>query len=36
MLAPLLATAKIGKTHGIDGFLRVYSLSGEYSHLKNL
>ena len=36
MLAPLLATAKIGKTHGIDGFLRVYSLSGEYSHLKKL
>lgn len=36
MLALLLETATIGKTHGTDGFLRVYSLSGEYSHLKKL
>ena len=36
MKAMLLASAKVGKTHGVDGFLRVYSLSGEYKHLKNL
>lgn len=36
MLAPLLATAKIGKTHGLEGFLKVYSLSGNYEHLKRL
>lgn len=36
MQAKLLSTAKIGKTHGLDGALRVYSLSGEYSHLKKL
>ncbi len=36
MLALLLETATIGKTHGTDGFLRIYSLSGEYSHLKKL
>lgn len=36
MSAPLLRTATIGKTHGLDGSLRVYSLSGDYSHLKKL
>lgn len=36
MQAKLLSTAKIGKTHGLDGALRIYSLSGEYSHLKKL
>ena len=36
MKAMLLASAKVGKTHGVDGFLRVYSLSGEYKHLKKL
>lgn len=32
----LLSTATIGKTHGVDGFIRIYSLSGEYAHLKKL
>ena len=32
----LLSTATIGKTHGVDGFLRIYSLSGEYAHLRKL
>ena len=32
----LLSTATIGKTHGVEGFLRIYSLSGEYAHLKKL
>lgn len=36
MQATLLSTAKIGKTHALNGYLRVYSLSGEYSHLKKL
>lgn len=36
MEAKLLSSATIGKTHGLEGFLRVYSLSGEYGHLKNL
>ena len=36
MKAMLLASAKVGKTHGVEGFLRVYSLSGEYEHLKKL
>ena len=36
MEAKLLSTATIGKTHGLEGYLRVYSLSGEYSHLKKL
>ena len=36
MKSGLLATAKIGKTHGVSGFLRLYSLSGEYSHIKKL
>ncbi len=29
----LLATALVGKTHGLDGFLRIVSLSGGYDHL---
>ena len=36
MAAPLLASATIGKTHGVEGFVRVYSLSGETAHLKKL
>ncbi len=32
----LLSTATIGRTHGVEGFLRIYSLSGEYTHLKKL
>ena len=32
----LLSTATIGRTHGVHGFLRVYSLSGDYDHLKKL
>lgn len=36
MQAKLLSSAKIGKTHGLNGALRVYSLSGEYNHLKKL
>ena len=32
----LLSTATIGKTHGIKGFLRVYPLSGDTTHLKKL
>ena len=35
-MVELLSTATIGKTHGVEGFLRVYSLSGEYAHLKKL
>lgn len=36
MKAMLLASAKIGKTHGVNGYLRLFSLSGEFSHLKKL
>ena len=36
MAAPLLASATIGKTHGVDGFVRVYPLSGETAHLRKL
>lgn len=36
MEAKLLSTATIGKTHGLEGYLRIYSLSGEYAHLKKL
>ena len=36
MEAKLLSTAKIGKTHGVEGFLNIYSLSGEYKHIKKL
>ncbi len=32
----LLSTATIGRTHGVDGFLKIYSLSGEYAHLRKL
>lgn len=32
----LLSTATIGRTHGVEGFLRIYSLSGEYAHLRKL
>lgn len=32
----LLATARIGRTHGLDGFVRVESLSGGYDHLADL
>ena len=32
----LLATATVGKTHGVEGFLRISSLSGEYDHLLKL
>ena len=32
----LLATAIVGKTHGVNGFLRINSLSGEYEHLLKL
>lgn len=32
----LLATAKVGKTHGLKGFLRLESLSGEFEHLEAL
>lgn len=35
-MTKLLSTAKIGKTHGVEGFLNVYSLSGEYAHIKKL
>lgn len=36
MMAPLLECATVGKTHGTDGYVRVYSLSGEYAHLKKI
>ncbi len=36
MPAPLLATATVGKTHGTDGFVRVYPFSDEYAHLRKL
>ncbi len=36
MSSPLLATATIGKTHGTDGFVRIYPFSGEYAHLEKL
>ena len=32
----LLATATVGKAHGVEGFLRINSLSGEYDHLMKL
>lgn len=32
----LLATALVGKTHGLNGFLKIVSLSGEYDHLASL
>ncbi len=36
MEAKLLSSARIGKTHGLDGSLNLYSLSGETRHLKKL
>ena len=36
LMEELLSTATIGRTHGVEGFLKVYSLSGEYAHLKKL
>ena len=32
----LLATATVGKTHGVNGFIKINSLSGEYDHLMKL
>lgn len=32
----VLATATVGRPHGVEGFLRIYSLSGEYEHLLKL
>ena len=32
----LIATANVGSRHGLEGYLKVYSLSGEYDHLINL
>lgn len=29
----LLSAATVGSTHGLKGYLKVYSLSGEYDHL---
>ncbi|MCR5732035.1 MAG: ribosome maturation factor RimM [Sphaerochaetaceae bacterium] len=31
-----LATATVGRTHGVEGFLRLVSLSGETAHLRRL
>lgn len=31
-----LATATVGRTHGVEGFLRLVSLSGETRHLRRL
>ena len=36
MEARLLSTAIIGKTHGVDGYLKLHSLSGEYRHLMKI
>ena len=36
MAASLLTAATIGRTHGLEGYLKVYSLSGEYDHLMRL
>jgi len=36
MDAQLLATATIGKTYGLEGYLKVLSLSGKVSHLESL
>lgn len=32
----LLSTAVVGKTHGVEGYLKLTSLSGEYNHIKKL
>ncbi len=31
-----IAVARIGKTHGVKGFLKILSFSGEYEHLSGL
>ncbi len=36
MSSPLLSTATIGKTHGTEGYVRIYPFSGEYAHLEKL
>ena len=36
MKASLLAAATSGRTHGLDGYLRLYPLSGEIEHLMKL
>lgn len=36
MLAELLEAFTVGKTHGLDGSLRIFSLSGETKHLKKI
>lgn len=36
MKASLLAAATIGRTHGLDGYLRLYPFSGEIEHLMKL
>lgn len=32
----LLSTAMVGKTHGVEGYLKLTSISGEYDHIKKL
>lgn len=32
----LIASAIVGRSHGLDGFLKINSLSGETSHLKKI
>ena len=32
----LLATALVGRTHGLEGYVRIESLSGDYEHLADL
>ena len=36
MKTDLLSAATIGRTHGLEGYLRLYSLSGEVEHLMKL
>lgn len=36
MPASLLTAATIGRTHGLEGYLKIYSLSGEYDHLMRI
>ena len=35
-MQPLLSAATVGSRHGLEGFLKIYSLSGEYDHLESL
>ena len=35
-MQPLLSAATVGSRHGLEGFLKIYSLSGEYDHLERL